>query len=152
MSVARPSYETDNLGAADAPTLLAQHLETMLDDPSRWASLIDEHAVWELAYAPSLGHPAVLEGRTAMTRHAAWFRDAVSGFRFYDARISPMADENAAVVQVRGEGTIRETGRVYRQEYVVFLRSKNGKIVHLREYFDPLKAAHAMGIAIGPVT
>lgn len=34
---------------------------------------------------------------------------------------------------------------MYRQEYVVFLRSKASKITHLREYFDPVRAAKALG-------
>jgi uncharacterized protein len=35
-----------------------------------------------------------------------------------------------------------------RQEYVFFLRAKGGKIAHLREYFDPVRAAKAMNTPI----
>jgi ketosteroid isomerase-like protein len=44
--------------------------------------------------------------------------------------------------------TIKSTGRVYRQNYVVFLRAAGGKIVFLREYFDPVRAAKAMNLPI----
>ncbi|MCU1293632.1 MAG: hypothetical protein JWP08_2482, partial [Bryobacterales bacterium] len=36
------------------------------------------------------------------------------------------------------EGLIKSTRRVYRQDYVVFLRAADGKIAFLREYFDPV--------------
>jgi ketosteroid isomerase-like protein len=37
---------------------------------------------------------------------------------------------------------------VYRQDYVVFLRAADGKIVFLREYFDPARAARALDTPI----
>jgi hypothetical protein len=62
-------------------------------------------------------------------------------------RVQAFADPEAAVADVKGEGRIKATGRVYRQEYVVFLRASAGKIAFLREYFDPTRAAKAMGAA-----
>jgi ketosteroid isomerase-like protein len=40
------------------------------------------------------------------------------------------------------------TGRIYRQEYVVFLRAAGDKMVYLREYFDPTRAAKSMDATI----
>jgi ketosteroid isomerase-like protein len=59
-----------------------------------------------------------------------------------------LADPNGAVAQVRAEGFIKSTGRIYRQEYVVFLRARDGKIVFLREYFDPVRAAYGLDAPI----
>ena len=42
------------------------------------------------------------------------------------------------------EGAIKSTGRMYQQEYVLFLRATGGKIISLREYFDPTRAAKAL--------
>ena len=75
---------------------------------------------------------------------AAWLVGAVENFRFFDVRVQASADPEAAVAEVRGEGRIKATGRAYRQEYVVFLRCRGGKIALLREYFDPTRAARAM--------
>ena len=63
-------------------------------------------------------------------------------------RVQAFADPEAAVAEVKGEGLIKATGRVYRQEYVVFLRASQGKIAFLREYFDPTRAAKAMNVPI----
>jgi ketosteroid isomerase-like protein len=37
---------------------------------------------------------------------------------------------------------------VYRQDYVVFLHTADGKIAFLREYFDPVRAAKALNTPI----
>jgi ketosteroid isomerase-like protein len=73
---------------------------------------------------------------------------AVEDFRFFDLWVHPFADPNSAVAEVRAEGLITATGRTYRQEYVLFLRAVGGKIAHLREYFDPVRAAHALDAPI----
>ena len=49
---------------------------------------------------------------------------------------------------VKAEALIKATGRTYSQEYVVFLRARGGKIAHLREYFDPVRAAKALDAPI----
>ena len=79
-----------------------------------------------------------------MIRHITWFLGAVENFRFFDLQVYPFAGPQAAVAQVRGEGLIKPTGRIYRQEYVVFPRAAGGKMVFMREYFDPTRAAKAL--------
>jgi len=81
-------------------------------------------------------------------RHVTWFLAAVENFRFFDLKVYPFADPQAAVAQVRAEGLIKPTGRIYRQEYVVLLRAVGGKIIFIREYFDPTRAAKALDTPI----
>jgi uncharacterized protein len=131
-----------------ASDLLQQHIQTLVEDNTQWQTLIAEDIVWELAYAPALGHPARLSGRTEVTRHVTWFLGAVENFRFFDLQVYPFADPQAAAAQVRAEGLIKPKGRIYRQEYVVFLRAVGGKIVFMREYFDPTRAAKALDTPI----
>jgi hypothetical protein len=98
--------------ATIASDLLKRHIDTLVDDAAQWQTLIADDIRWELAYAPSVGHPARLSGREDVMRHVTWFRG------------------------------------VYRQNYVVFLRAAGGKIVFLREYFDPVRAAKAMNLPL----
>ena len=134
-----------------ASDLLRRHVETLVADNAQWQTLIADDVVWELAYAPSIGHPARLSGRREVEQHARWFVAAVKDFRFFDLRLYPYPDPQEAVAEVKAEGRITATGRIYRQEYVVFLRAAGGKIAWLREYFDPIRAAHALDIPIpGP--
>jgi ketosteroid isomerase-like protein len=131
-----------------ASDLLRRHIETLVDDPAQWQTLIADDISWELAYAPSVGHPARLSGREEVLRHVAWFRGAVNDFRFFNLMVYPFADADGAVAEVEAEGIIKATGRIYRQDYVVFLRAAGGKIVFLREFFDPVRTAKAMGLTI----
>lgn len=131
-----------------ASDLLQQHIQTLVDDNARWQTLIADDLLWELAYAPALGHPARLTGREEVMRHVNWFRRAVENFRFFDIRLYAFADPQEAVAEFKAEGLIKPTGRIYRQDYVVFLRSVAGKIAFLREYFDPVRAAWALDTPI----
>ena len=131
-----------------AEDLLHRHLETLVADNARWQTLIAADVVWELPFAPALGHPARVVGRAEVTQFATWFVGAVENFRFFDVRVHAFADPEAAVAEVKGEGRIKATGRIYKQEYVVFLRAAGGKIAFLREYFDPTRAAKAMNTPI----
>ena len=97
---------------------------------------------------PAIGHPAKLSGRDAVLRHVGWFLQAVENFRFIDPKVYAFTDPQAAVAQVKAEAVIRPTGRIYRQEYVVFLRAAGDKIAYLREYFDPTRAAKSMAVSL----
>jgi ketosteroid isomerase-like protein len=131
-----------------ACALLQQHIQTLVDDNAQWQKLIADDVVWELTYAPSLGHPARLSGREEVARHATWFVGAVENFRFFDLAVHAFADPEGAVAEVKGEDLIKTTGRVYRQDYVAFLRAARGKIAFLREYFDPVRAATTLDTPI----
>src|SRR5215204_4062807 len=67
-----------------ASDLLERHIETLLS-PGEWEALIADGIVWELPFAPALGHPGRLEGREAVEKHVNWFRDAVEDFRFSES-------------------------------------------------------------------
>jgi hypothetical protein len=131
-----------------ASELLQRHIQTLVADNAQWQTLIADDMLWELAYAPAIGHPAQLSGRDAVVRHATWFVAAVENFRFFDLKIYELADPGGAVAEVKGEGLVKSTGRLYRQDYVLFLRAAGGKIAFLREYFDPVRAAKALEIPI----
>ena len=131
-----------------ASDLLQQHIQTLVDDNARWQTLIADDLLWELAYAPAIGHPSRLSGREEVVRHVNWFLGAVENFRFFDIRVYAFLDPQAAVAEFKAEGFIKPTGRIYRQDYVVFLRAVGGKIAFLREYFDPVRAAKALATPI----
>ena len=85
-----------------ACALLQQHIQTLVDDNAQWQKLIADDIVWELTYAPSLGHPARLSGREEAVRHATWFVGAVENFRFFDLAVHAFADPEGAIAEVKG--------------------------------------------------
>ena len=131
-----------------ASDLLQQHILTLVEDNAQWQTLIADDLLWELPYAPAIGHPARLSGREEVVGFVTWFLGAVENFRFFDLKVYALADPDAAVAEVKAEGLIKLTGRIYRQDYVLFLRAAGGKIAFLREYFDPTRAARALDTPI----
>ena len=131
-----------------ASDLLQRHIQTLVADNVQWQTLIANDLVWELPYAPTIGHPARLAGREEVVGFVNWFLGAVEQFRFFDLTVYACADPDVAVAEVKAEARIKPTGRLYRQEYVVFLRAAGGKIAFLREYFNPVQAAKAMDAPI----
>jgi uncharacterized protein len=131
-----------------ASDLLQRHFQTLVNDNTQWQTLIADDILWELAYAPAIGHPARLSGREEVVRHVTWFLGAVEDFRFFDLKVYTFADPEGAVAEVKAEGLIKPTGRIYHQDYVLFLRAAGGKIAFLREYFDPVRAAKALDTPI----
>jgi uncharacterized protein len=127
-----------------ASELLHQHIQILVADNAHWQTLIADDLVWELPYAPTIGHPARLSGREEEVGFVTWFLGAVEHFRFFDLTVYACADPDVAVAEVKAEARIKPTGRLYRQEYVVFLRAAGGKIAFLRAYFNPVRAAQAM--------
>jgi uncharacterized protein len=133
-----------------ASDLLQAHVETLVADNARWQTLIADDLVWELPYATALAHPARLTGRDEVVRHVTWFLGAVQDFRFFDLKVYALADPEGAIAEVKAEALIKPTGRIYRQDYVLFLRAAGGKIAFLREYFNPVRAAQALNAPIVP--
>ena len=131
-----------------ASDLLQRHIQTLVEDNAQWQTLIADDLLWELPYAPAIGHPARLSGREEVVRHVTWFLGAVENFRFFDLKVYALADPEAAVAEVKAEALIKSTGRIYLQDYVLFLRAAGGKIAFLREYFDPVRAAKALDTPI----
>jgi len=131
-----------------ASDLLQRHIQTLVEDNAQWQTLIADDLLWELVYAPAIGHPARLSGREEVVRHVTWFLGAVENFRFFDLTVYVCTDPDAAVAEVKAEARIKPTGRLYRQEYVLFLRAASGKIAFLREYFNPVRAAQALDAPI----
>ncbi len=131
-----------------ASDLLQRHIQTLVEDNAQWQTLIADDILWELPYAPALGHPARLSGREEAVHHVTWFVGAVENFRFFDIKVYAFADPEAAVAEFKAEGRIKPTGRMYRQDYVLFLRAAGGKIAFLREYFNPVRAAKALDTQI----
>lgn len=127
-----------------AQALLQAHFDLFVANPEQWQSLIADDIVWELPYAPGLGHPTRLTGRDEVLAHVGWFIAAVEDFRFFDLQLNAFAEPSKAVAQVNAAGRIKATGRMYKQTYVVFVEAENDRLKFIREYFDPIQAAYAL--------
>src|SRR4030095_10823053 len=99
-----------------AADLLQRHIQTLVADNGQWQALIADDLVWELPYAPTIGHPGRLSGREGVGGVVNWVLGAVGQMRFFDLTVYACADPDMAVAEVKAEARIKLTGQLYRQE------------------------------------
>jgi uncharacterized protein len=126
-----------------AADLVQEHLLYMTTDLTQWRALYNENAVWEFAYAPSAGLPGAARGITEIAQRVEGFLARVDGLSFGDLTIYPIDHADAVFAEFQGQAQVTGTGRHYHQNYVLYLRAENGKIVFGREYWDPTRVVAA---------
>ena len=87
-----------------AAELLQRHIQTLVDDHQQWQTLIADNILWELAYAPAIGHPAKLSGRDEVLHHVRWFLGAIENFRFIDPKVYAFTDPTSRRGASQGRG------------------------------------------------
>lgn len=108
-----------------------------------WSELLAEDAVMEIPYAAALGMPPRLEGKAAIYNHVKAGIVQMENIAFTNVRKYPTADPNMLWVESHGEAMISATGRQYQQDYVMRMGFKDGKIVYLCDYFNPVAVMSA---------
>ncbi|TWJ45670.1 putative PhzA/B-like protein [Bacillus paralicheniformis] len=144
----RPSGQKNNGGKKMAHTItdvVEQFLQSMLEkDMEKWIQLWDQDAVFEHPYAPP-GFPKKLEGKSAIYEYIKDFPEKIDIVRFTAPTIHQMANTGYAAVEFECEGTVCETGLPYNQQYISLVNMKEGKIVHYKDYWNPLTVIESFG-------
>src|SRR5262245_3330163 len=122
-----------------AAELLKAHLHYLTTDFDTWKSLFAQDAVMEYPYGAGAGVESPLYGIAAITKSVAGFMNAVTNFRAGTPKIHQIEGEDAIIAEFTADADVVPTGRKYHQDYAVYLRASEGKIVLLREYFDPVR-------------
>ena len=110
-----------------------------------WSELLAEDVVMEIPYAAALGMPPRLEGKAAICNHIKAGIVQMEKIAFTNVRKYPTVDPNALWVEFHGEAMISTTDRQYQQDYVTRMGFKDGKIVYLCDYFNPIAVMSAFG-------
>ncbi|TKC91475.1 nuclear transport factor 2 family protein [Polyangium fumosum] len=131
-------------GHHNAAQALDEHLALISKDIQRWVELFADDAVVEFPYAPP-GLPARLEGKAAIDTYFRPTPQTFVGLTFSDVRRYVTTDPDVALAEVHGTAQIPATGKRYEQDYVMVLRTRAGKIVHYREYWNVGLALEAFG-------
>lgn len=109
-----------------------------------WVDTFAQDAVLELPYAPA-GYPKKLEGKAAILDYVKDFPKHIDLQGFAETTVHQTLDPAVIVVETLGEGRVTATGRPYRVRYVWVVTVKGGKIVGLRDYWNPLTVQEALG-------
>jgi len=125
--------------------VFANHLALIGKDIPAWVDLFAEDAIGEFPYASALGSPERLKGKAAIYNYMKDVPTQMQNLSYTNIREYPTANPNLLFAEVHGEAVIVVTGKHYQQDYVMRLETKNGKIIHYREYWNPVAAIEAWG-------
>lgn len=119
--------------------VLAFYTALMRKDFGTWADLFAPGARQENPYLPSIdGLDASFEGRERILLHYRTVLENRQNLVFDILAIHETPDGDCAIAEVAGRSDVPETGRIYDQRYIWLFRYRDGKIVLMREYFNPL--------------
>ncbi len=117
--------------------IFAAHLALIGTDIDAWAKLLAEDAVVEFPYASALGAPSRFVGKPAIYNHIKNATAQLQNWVFTDIREYQTSIPTVLLAEFHGEAVFVATGQLYQQDYVARLETKNGKIIHYREYWNP---------------
>jgi len=124
--------------------LFRKHLRLFGDvNAEAGQAIYAESVVVEFPYAP-VHHTAKIEGRAAVVGNLARVGNYFTGFTCKETYVHELSDERV-IVEYTGEAVNNDTQDHYKQKYVAILTAKDGEIVHIREYYNPIKVLVTFG-------
>lgn len=123
--------------------VLTEFLSLVSKNVQTWVNLLAEDAVFESPYAS--GTPGRIEGKAAFYNFIKNALFEMQGLMFTNIRVYPTTNPNILWAEFHGEAVAVATGRQYQQDYVIRLETREGKIIHYREYSNPMSAIEAWG-------
>jgi ketosteroid isomerase-like protein len=130
--------------------LLDRFQQAMLDfSPNSLADLFADEAIYEFVFwTPHRGPSQRYDGREEIRAgfSAAWgsvSKPPLTGFS--EVRVHETADAEVVISEGVMDAVNHETGQPFTSRFVLVLRSRDGRIVHLRDYSDVLRTAGGLG-------
>lgn len=117
--------------------------ERIAPDAVTFLDMLADTAVMEFPYSPP-GLATRLDGKAAIARHLASLGDMIAFDRMGEPTIHATTDSDVTIVEVEGFGRGVSTGEPYDQRYISVIRTDAGRIVHYRDYWNPLVVLRAL--------
>ncbi len=122
---------------------LVRHHLSLIGSPDD-GGIYADNVVVDLPYAPQ-HHTGKLDGKAHVLRFLTNIGVYFEGVQIGEPTIYETSDPNVVIAEYTGSSTSKETGLPYNQNYVAFVTVKDGKIQHIREYYNPIKVLVATG-------
>ena len=113
-------------------------------DPAatNFIEMMAEDFVMEFPYARP-GMPTRVEGRAAVLAHLAKVGGDVSVDSASNLVVHETRDPEVVILEFDGHGRALKTGEPYEQRYISVIRARGGKIVHFKDYWNPIQGLKA---------
>lgn len=100
--------------------------------------------VFEFPYAPPGGVDR-LDGKAALAAYLPGVAAMLTIDMLDATAVHPCVDPNVVVIEFTATGNGNATGALYNQRYISVVRVRDGRIVHYRDYWNPMIAIAATG-------
>lgn len=130
---------------ARAQAAFARNLQYIEAEQIReWVDLFTPDGVLEFAYGPP-GVPFRFAGHDALYEHMKNFPELLQ-VRFAELVFHDTVDPELVIAEFRADGKAVPTGRAFHQTYISVVRTRNGKFVHFKDFWNPLPVIEALGM------
>ena len=107
-----------------------------------FVDMMSEDFVMEFPYARP-GMPTRVEGRAAVLAHLVKVGGDVSVDSASNLVVHETVDPEVVILEFDGHGRSMRTGEPYEQRYISVIRARGGKIVHFKDYWNPIQGLKA---------
>ncbi|CAF1386773.1 unnamed protein product [Didymodactylos carnosus] len=127
-----------------AAELINEHVNLIAQgDVARWrSSIFAVNGVWELPYGASCGMPTKLIGLDAMVEAVELFINGCEGMQFTRPKVT-VVSPSEAFAEYEVTCKVLATQKTYHQNYIVYAKAEQGRLILLREYFDSVRLMEA---------
>ncbi|HEX4196731.1 MAG TPA: nuclear transport factor 2 family protein [Caulobacteraceae bacterium] len=107
-----------------------------------FVEMMSDDFVMEFPYARP-GMPTRVEGRAAVLAHLVKVGEGVSVESASNLVVHETTDPEVVILEFDGHGRSAKTGEPYEQRYISVIRTRGGKIVHFKDYWNPIQGLKA---------
>ena len=104
--------------------------------------MMAEDFVMEFPFARP-GMQTRIEGRTAVLTYLVSVGQGISVDSISHVVVHDTADPEVVIVEFEGHGHSLKTDEPYDQRYISVIRTRGGKIVHYKDYWNPIQGLKA---------
>jgi ketosteroid isomerase-like protein len=111
--------------------------------------MMAEDFVMEFPFARP-GMQTRIEGRTAVLTYLMTVGQGISVDSVSNVVVHDTSDPDVVIVEFDGHGRSLRTDEPYEQRYISVIRTRDGRIVHYKDYWNPIQGLKAQ-LGSGPV-
>jgi len=107
-----------------------------------FVDMMAEDFVMEFPFARP-GMQTRIEGRTAVLAYLMTVGQGVSVDSVSNVVVHDTTDPDVVILEFDGHGRAVKTGEPYEQRYISVIRTRGGRIVHYKDYWNPIQGLKA---------
>lgn len=104
-----------------------------------YLELMHDEIVFEFPFAPP-NRPQRVEGKANLREYLIQYTGRIEFVKLLEFIIHETTNPEVIVLEMSAEGRIKATGEPYAMGYIAVVTVRDERILHYRDYWNPLKA------------